>query len=93
MIRVTVTGAFIDETREFKKSGRGIPTYLRRLKRLQLAHIEQAMAKELGPYPKTERERWSGKLTGRCRLARREWNERKSKINKTQPLKISIVHI
>lgn len=83
MIRVQVTAPFVEETREFKNSGRGIPTYLRRLKKLQKAHIEAATSKELGQFP----HRYKG------RNERRKWNRRRDAISSLFPLKISIRHV
>lgn len=82
MIRVTAASPFMVEAREFKTE-RGINSYLRGLKRLQKAHIERAVKKELGPCP--------GSYT--ARNFRREYRRQYEKICESQPLKISIVHV
>lgn len=91
MIRVTAASPFVVEAREFK-SNRGVVTYLRSLKRLQKAHIEAAVAKELGPLPDARINRW-GNYEQHSRNARRSWRLRFEEICKSQPLKISIVHV
>lgn len=92
MIRVTVTAPFVEETREFPASGRGITTYLRNLKKLQSLHVQDVVSKQVEPKP--SKPKYNNHFyRSRYKQQIQEWKQKCEKHITSQGLKIQIRHL